>query len=89
MAGKSRSPFSPVCRRLEGGCPSQCLRTESDWERRHLGGAWNRRGLVAKKRAANVSAAPRGGMPLIPSKNYAIILSKDLEKLYAHYQASF
>ena len=24
--------------------------------------------------------------PLISSKNYGIILSKDLEKLYAHYQ---
>ena len=25
-------------------------------------------------------------LPLITSKNYEIILSKDLEKLYAHYQ---
>ena len=44
------------CRRLEGGCPSQMAgtrdacpyRAELDWERRHLGGAWEGNGPVAE-----------------------------------------
>ena len=41
------------CPRQEGGCPSQCMRVEADWERRHLGGAWE--GHAPPSQAAELS----------------------------------
>ena len=58
------------CRRLEGGCPSQMsgtrdacpYRAELDWERRHLGGAWEGNGPVAGVGAGRFAGlAPAAG----------------------------